>query len=78
MNNDVLFPFILLLIPLGLVYIIYVIRGIIKGAINPYSFGVEKVCKRSETPVMFWINAISGLLIGVLLIIYAILCILTR
>jgi hypothetical protein len=80
MKNDISLTYVALLIPLGLICIIYVICKIVKGEINPYQLGVEKRwwCRRRENPVLFWIYVAGGLLMGLLLIMYAIFSLLAR
>ena len=76
MNGDKGFPFVVLLVT-GLYFLIYAVKGISKGEIKPYQHGVEKKWRRKEKPILFWICAIGGLLMALLLIVYAALYLLT-
>jgi hypothetical protein len=78
MNDDISLPFVALLIPLGLFCIIYTIRGVIKGVINPeYSRGGKPINRR-EKPFMFWTYITGIFLMGLFLIIYAVFFILEK
>lgn len=78
MNDDKGFPLVALLIPIGLFYLVYAVKGIAKGEIKPYQHGVEKKWQQKEKPILFWICAIGSLLMGILLIAYAIFSLLAR
>ena len=77
MNDDISLPFIALLISFGLILLIHVIYGIVKGELNPYRFGFPK-CRRKEKPVFFWICATGGLLMGLLIVLFAVFSLLIR
>jgi cell division protein FtsX len=76
-KDDISLPFVALLIPVGFFLIIYMIRGAIKGSINRSSISQEP-CNRNEEPFLFWAYVIGGLLMGLLLIIYAVFSLLER
>lgn len=78
MNNNTSLLFVLV-IPAGIFFVIYAISGIVKGEIGP-QLGVEKRWwyRRKEKPVLFWISAAGVLLMGLLLIMYAIFSLLAR
>ena len=64
MDNDISLPFITLLIPAGLLLSIYMIRGVVKGSVNPWYLSGGKPCNHKENPFMFWTYVSGGLLMG--------------
>lgn len=69
---------VVLLTPVGCFFVIYMIKGMIKGSINPWYSYQGKPCKRRENPFMFWTYIAGGLLMGLLLIIYSVFSLLAR
>jgi len=69
--NDISLPFVTLLILIGLICIIYMIMGVMKGVINPQYTQGGKPINRREKPFMFWSFVVGGILFGLFLIIYA-------
>lgn len=78
MNDDISFPLVVLLIPIGLLLIIYEVKEIMKGRASPLAWCNGRTYRRVENPFMFWTYVAGGLLFGLLLIIYAIFSLLTR
>jgi hypothetical protein len=77
MNDDISLPFVALLIPVGFFLVIFMIKGIIKGSIGRYPYP-GRPYNRRENPLMFWTYVAGNLLIGLLLIIYAVFSLLAR
>jgi hypothetical protein len=78
MNDDISLPFVALLIPVGFFLVIYMIKGVVKGSINPWYSYQGRPCNRRENSFMFWTYVAGGLLMGLLLIIYAVFSLLAR
>lgn len=78
MNNDISLPFVVLLVPMGLLLIIYEVKEIMRGRANPLAWCNGRTYRRAENPFMFWTYVVGGLLFGLLLIMYAVFFLLAR
>jgi hypothetical protein len=78
MNDDISLSFVVLLIPVGLLLVIYEIKQIMKGKTSPLAWPEDKIYHRLGNSFMFWVYIAGGLLVGLLLIVYAAFSLLTR
>ncbi len=77
MDDDISLSFVVLLIPVGLLLVIYEVKQIMKGKTNPLAWPGDRIYRRLENPFMFWTYVAGGLLVGLLLIMYAVFSLLT-